>query len=196
MLDSVKRTLKLHEVEFFEDVEFKSLTTIKCGGIASMVVLPKTLNEYIFVLRHLAEQKVPFKVVGNMSNVLPPRAEAPFDGTGLELRDTFTVDGMVYAKTGFGKVQLVDVGSRRSVTVAESVTYEGITYTVASIGLINSEGVYMKGRLLPLFASSVYIPKTVSYIWDNALSGLLVSITVDPENPWYVSENGNVKPKS
>ena len=132
----------------------------------------------------------------DMSNVLPPRAEAPFDGTGFELRDTFTVDGMVYAKTGFGKVQLVDVGSRRSVTVAESVTYEGITYTVASIGLINSEGVYMKGRLLPLFASSVYIPKTVSYIWDNALSGLLVSITVDPENPWYVSENGNVKPKS
>ncbi len=132
----------------------------------------------------------------DMSGVLPARAETPFDGRGLELRDAFTVDGMTYAKTGFGKVQLVDVGSRRSVTVPESVTYEGITYTVTSIGLINGEGVYMTGRLLPLFAASMYIPKTVTYIWDNALSGLLVTITVDPENPNYTTQNGVLRPKN
>ena len=132
----------------------------------------------------------------DMSNALPVRSETAFDGNGLELRNTFSVDGLTYAKTGFGKVQLVDVGSRRSVTVPESVTYEGITSTVTSIGLINDEGVYMTGRLLPLFASSVYIPKTVTYIWDNALSGLLVSITVDPENPEYTAQNGILKPKN
>ena len=132
----------------------------------------------------------------DMSGALPARADTPFNTDGLELRETFTVDGMTYAKTGFGTVQLVDMGSRRSVTVPESVTHGGISYTVASIGLISEEGYYMTGRMLPLFASSVYIPKTVSYIWDDALSGLLVNITVDPENPWYTSQSGTVKPKN
>jgi hypothetical protein len=131
----------------------------------------------------------------DMSGVLPSRAEIPFDGAGLELRDTFTVDGMTYAKTGFGKVQLVDVGNRRNVTVPETVTHEGITYTVASIGIINNEGVYMTGRLLPLFATSVYVPKTVTHIWDKALSGLLVTVTVDPDNPSYTTQNGVLMPK-
>ena len=132
----------------------------------------------------------------DMSAAIPARAESPYDGDELTLRDTFTVDGMTYALTGYGKVQLVDVGSRRSLTVPETVTYGGVTYTVSSIGLINGEGVFMKGRLLPLFTTSVYIPKTVSYIWDDALSGLLVKVTVDPENPWYVSQNGSVKPRT
>lgn len=132
----------------------------------------------------------------DMSGAVPERAETPFDGEVLTLRDTFTVDGMTYALTGYGKVQLVEVGSRRSLTVPETVTYSGVTYTVSSIGLINSEGVFMKGRLIPLFTTSVYIPKTVSYIWDGALSGLLVNVTVDPENPWFVSQNGTVKPRN
>jgi hypothetical protein len=103
---------------------------------------------------------------------------------------------MTYALTGFGKVQLVAVESGRSLTVSETVTYRDVTYTVTSIGLINGEGVFMTGRLLPLFTTSVYVPKTVSYIWDGALSGLLVNVTVDPENPWYVSQNGSVKPRT
>jgi hypothetical protein len=131
----------------------------------------------------------------DMSAAIPARAETPYSGEELTLRETFTVDGMTYALTGYGKVQLVNAGSRRSLTVPETVTHSGVTYTVSSIGLINSDGVFMKGRLLPLFATSVYIPKTVSYIWDGALSGLLVNITVDPENPWFVSQNGSIRPK-
>jgi hypothetical protein len=132
----------------------------------------------------------------DMSHAIPARAETPYGGDVLTLRETFTVDGMTYALTGFGKVQLVAVESGRSLTVSETVTYRDVTYTVTSIGLINSEGVFMTGRLLPLFTTSVYVPKTVSYIWDGALSGLLVNVTVDPENPWYVSQNGSVKPRT
>ena len=70
-----------------------------------------------------------------------------------------------------------------------------MTYAVTSIGLVNEEGVYMTGRLIPQFATSVYVSKNVSYIWDNALNGSTVSITVDPENPYYTSENGVLKKK-
>lgn len=103
---------------------------------------------------------------------------------------------MTYAVVGFDKVQLVDAGGKTRVTVPESVAYGGHSYTVYAVGLISEDGIYMKGRLLPLFTTSVYVPKTVSYIWDGALSGLLVNVTVDPENPWYVSQNGSVKPRT
>lgn len=131
----------------------------------------------------------------DMNGAIPARAETPYSGEELTLRETFTLDGMTYALTGYGKVQLVEASSRRSLTIPETVTFGGVTYTVSSIGLINSEGVFMKGRLLPLFTMSVYVPKTVSYIWDSALSGLLVNITVDPENPWFVSQNGSIRPR-
>ena len=131
----------------------------------------------------------------DMSGAIPARSATPYEGDELILRESFTLDGMTYALTGYGTVQLTDVGSRRSITVPETVTYNGVTYAVTSIGLMNGEGVYMTGRLLPLFTTSVYISKNVSYIWDNALSGILVNITVDPENPYYTVENGILKKK-
>jgi hypothetical protein len=130
-----------------------------------------------------------------MSGAIPARSETPYEGNELTLRESFTVDGMTYALTGYGKVQLTSVGNRRSVTVPATVTYGGVTYTVSSVGLMREDGVFMTGRLLPLFASSVYVSETVSYIWDGALSGLLVNITVSPDNPWYKAENGILKPK-
>ena len=131
----------------------------------------------------------------DMSGAIPDRSPTPYVGNELTLRETFTVDGMTYALTGYGKVQLTDVGDRRTVTVPETVTYNGVTYAVTSIGLMNKDGVFMTGRLLPMFASTVYVSKNVSYIWDNALSGFMVKITVDPENPYYTSENGTLKKK-
>ena len=134
-------------------------------------------------------------IILDMSAAIPRRSATPYDGEELTLRETFTVDGMTYILTGYGKVQLTDVGSRASITIPETVTYKGVTYAVTSIGLVNEEGVYMTGRLIPKFATSVYVSKNVSYIWDNALNGSIVSITVDPENPYYTSENGVLKKK-
>ena len=131
----------------------------------------------------------------NMSGAVPTRSAAPYTGDELTLRESFTVDGLTYALTGYGKVQLTDVGSRRSVTVPETVTYNGVTYAVTSIGLMNKDGVYVTGRMLPLFATSVYVSKNVSYIWEDALNGILLNITVDPENPYYTVENGTLKKK-
>jgi hypothetical protein len=130
-----------------------------------------------------------------MSGAIPARSETPYGGaTELILRESFTLDGMTYALTGYGRVQLISVGNRRSVTVPATVTYGGVTYTVSSVGLMREDGVFMTGRLLPLFATSVYVSENISYVWEGALSGLLVNITVDPNNPWYTVENGILRP--
>ena len=127
----------------------------------------------------------------DMSGAIPTRAEDPFEGDVLTLRETFTVDGMTYALTGYGKVQLTDVGGSTHIVIPETVTYHGVTYIVTSIGLINSNGAYMTGRLVSRTATTtVYVPKTVSYVWENALSGWNTTVTVDPENSWYTAENG------
>jgi hypothetical protein len=131
----------------------------------------------------------------DMSGAIPARSETPYGGaTELILRESFTVDGMTYVLTGYGRVQLISVGNRRSVTVPATVTYGGVTYTVSSVGLMREDGVFMTGRLLPLFATSVYVSENISYVWEGALSGLLVNITVDPNNPWYTVENGILRP--
>ena len=130
----------------------------------------------------------------DMTGALPARAQTAFDGDVLTLRETFTVDGMTYILTGYGKVQLTSVGSNTQIIIPETVTYNGVTYTVTSIGRINSDGVYLTGNLLSRnTTATVYVPKTVSYVWNNALSGLRLTVTVDPENPYYTSQNGTLK---
>ncbi len=131
----------------------------------------------------------------DMSDAIPPRAESPYKGSDPTLREIFRVEGMTYAVVGYNQVQLVEVTSGRQLTVPETVAYGDRLYTVVSIGLISEDGIYMKGRLLPLFTTSVYIPKTVRYVWDNALSGLLVTVTVDPGNPYYTVKNGQLVAK-
>ena len=124
MLDSVKRTLKLHEVEILEDIEFKSLTTIRCGGIASIVVLPKTLNEYLFVLRYLTERDIPFKVVGNMSNVLPP--DGVYDSVIIR---TTPLNHITFA----GNIVTADCGAKIS----------SVLWQAAKMNLGGGEGLFM-----------------------------------------------------
>ena len=131
----------------------------------------------------------------DMSGAIPDRSPTPYDGEELTLRETFTVDGMIYALTGYGQVQLTNVGNRRSITVPETVTHNGVTYAVTSIGLMDDDGAFLTGRVIPMFTSTVYVSKNVSYIWEGALSGLMVNITVDPENPYYTSVNGVLKKK-
>ncbi len=131
----------------------------------------------------------------DMSGAIPDRSPTPYGGEELTLRETFAVDGMTYALTGYGKVQLIDAGSRRSVTVPETVTYNGVTYAVTSIGAMDGNGVFVTGRVISLFTSSVYVSKNVSHIWNGALSGIIVNVTVDPENPFYTSKNGVLQRK-
>ena len=93
---------------------------------------------------------------------------------------------MTYAVTGYGKVQLTGVDSNANIVIPETVTYNGMTYTVTSIGRITENGAFITGSVLVWTTAIVHVPKTVSHIWTNALHSFWnVTITIDPENPWY-----------
>ena len=124
MLDGIKRTLKEKEVQFIENVGFNSLTTIKCGGIASIVVLPRTTRELIFVLKSAYNSNVPFRVVGNMSNILPP------DGL---------YDGIIIKTTALNGIFV----SGNTVSAECGVRISKLIWHAAHLNLGGAEGLFM-----------------------------------------------------
>ncbi len=122
---------------------------------------------------------------------LPAISQQVFDGA---LRDTFVVNNMTYAISGYRTVQFVSSTKNGNVTIPETVLYNGVTYTVTSIGGILDNGIYAPYPTV-YSANTVYVPKTVKYIWDGAFDGNQINVTVDAENPYYYSENGKVYPK-
>ncbi len=128
---------------------------------------------------------------------LPARATANYaEENGLTLRKTFSVSGFQYAVAGYNTVQLVEKEAAGAVTVPETVTYNKITYKVVAIGVINAKGLFGNGIVFK-GATSVFIPKTVQFIWDSAMvCSDNTSVTVDAENEYFCSVDGVLFTKS
>ena len=133
--------------------------------------------------------------VGNedfdMSGVLPERATDAFGSDGLTLRETFEKDGFTYAVAGYRTVQLVAISGGGSILIPESVVYDGVDYTVISIGGIGSDGVYNATSVIDSSVTGVTIPSTVKYIWYKAFSSnKLTTVTFDADNEGVVIGEG------
>ena len=64
--------LKMNDVEIKENIRLCGLSPIKIGGEADIVVYPNSLNQLIDLLHFLKKIKIRYKILGRMSNVLPP----------------------------------------------------------------------------------------------------------------------------
>ena len=128
---------------------------------------------------------------------IPERATSEYQGSAL-LRETFTQDGMTYAISGYGTVQLVCAMGLREINIPQTVVYLGTEYTVASVGIIN--GKYFEigsiafdyvNKNTTFVTVSVSVPDTVRFIWDGAFDiDSLVTISVDPNSEYFTDING------
>lgn len=137
---------------------------------------------------------------GNTANFLYPlpdrAAEKYSEDGGLTLRETFTDGVTTYAVTGYNTVQLTDSKATGAVIIPETVTYEGVSYTVISIGSIK-DGLFSDMYVISEGTTSLSIPKTVKYICDGALiCRALEAFTVDEENGFFCSVDGVLFTKS
>ncbi len=131
---------------------------------------------------------------------LPERSNSSFSGSGLMIRDTFTVDNMTFALVGDGAVQLTKIEKTGAVTVPASVEHQGVSYEVVSIGIIAPDGSLGAGSVAYVSSgysqtlyeiSSISIPATVAFIWDNALSiAALTEIDVAEDNAHFSDIDG------
>lgn len=64
--------LKLNDVEYKENLEMKNLSSVRIGGKAEVVVFPDTDEKMVSVLDFLEENKIDYKIIGRITNVLMP----------------------------------------------------------------------------------------------------------------------------
>ena len=72
MLLQIEDLLKRKDVEYKLGQSLRALSTIKIGGKAEIAVFPKSESELIYVIDMLEALGKPYRILGRMSNVLPP----------------------------------------------------------------------------------------------------------------------------
>ena len=130
---------------------------------------------------------------------LPTRATEPFDAPYLLMFDSFTLNGFTYALVGYNKVQVASIVAQGAIEIPRSVTYQGETYAVISIGAI-SNGDFsfgpiayerQNGYAVPMDVTSIRIPDSVIFIWDYALEiNALQTIEVAGGNRYFSAQDG------
>lgn len=69
-MNRLKELLNNKNIDFIENFDIAEISTIKVKAILKLAVFPKCENDLIKTLKLLWQNKIPFIVVGNVSNVL------------------------------------------------------------------------------------------------------------------------------
>lgn len=70
--------------EYLDNKSFRDLTTIKMGGPIRHFVMPYSCDDLKDIVGYLKENHIPFKVIGNGSNMIC--GESPYDGVVISLK--------------------------------------------------------------------------------------------------------------
>lgn len=62
--------LKMNDVEYKENLGLKNYSSVKIGGVASLVIFPDTIPKLITALDFLRENKFDYKILGRLTNLL------------------------------------------------------------------------------------------------------------------------------
>ncbi len=62
----------MRDVKIKANADFSSLSYIRLGGMAALVAYPKNSDELIFTIFAAEEYKIPYRILGRMTNTLPP----------------------------------------------------------------------------------------------------------------------------
>ena len=62
--------LKMNDVEYKENLWLKNYSSVKIGGMASLVLFPDTVEKMITALDFLSEKQIDYKVIGRLTNML------------------------------------------------------------------------------------------------------------------------------
>ena len=72
MTEEILGFLKANDVKYTRDEYLSRLSTVKIGGMADFVAYPDSETKLIHLVEFLEEEKIEYKILGRMSNVLPP----------------------------------------------------------------------------------------------------------------------------
>jgi UDP-N-acetylmuramate dehydrogenase len=86
MIEKFELFLEEHHLTCVEKaVSLKSLTTIKCGGEADYLVEPDNYDDLSNIFKFICENKIPYQILGNGSNILV--SDLGFPGIIISLKN-------------------------------------------------------------------------------------------------------------
>lgn len=102
--------MKIEEIcEIEKDVSFKTLTSIKIGGLIKYVAHPKTIEQLQQLLKHLQTSGIKYYVLGNGTNVLA--TDKKYDGVIIKLNyfdKIYRRENIIYAGAGAGLNRVIN----------------------------------------------------------------------------------------
>lgn len=143
-------------------VPFRSMTSFRIGGIADVVIEPTDANAFIELMRFIESQSVPFKILGNGSNLLA--SDDAYHGIVIRLRDGFNqcrFDGThIVAEAGVSLIALAHLCVERGLSGLEFIS--GIPGTLGGALYMNA-GAYQ--RCIYDLVESVHVYETGQCRW-------------------------------
>ena len=137
----IGKFLKKHG-DYRTDLSFKELTTIKMGGKIEHFVQPYNVDELINIYNYLKENNIPYKVIGNGSNLVC--GQKTYDGVVISLKhfDDYSINGdELYVDAGVLAPYLAQILAREGLSGFEFAS--GIPGTVGGLIFMNA-GAYKK----------------------------------------------------
>ena len=80
--------------------DFAKYSSIGCGGEAAIAVYPESVEELTSLIGELKKDGVPYYVLGNLTNVLPPDGVSPFVVVSTKKLNAIAMGDRVFVYAG------------------------------------------------------------------------------------------------
>ena len=138
MDETIQKIKELNIGRVEENVSLKKYTSYRVGGIASCIVYPRSVMSLVKLMRFLKEEKIPYKILGNGSNLL--FSEKKYEGVLIKLSEFDTVEfigsNKIRAGAGVSLIKLCLLAARKNLTGLEFAS--GIPGTVGGSVFMNA----------------------------------------------------------
>lgn len=129
--------LDSQDVKYQRNVKLSEQTTVAIGGLAKIIIFPKSKEQFTKVLEYLTAEKICFKVLGNMSNILPSDSNIETVIISTKKMTAFSVSSSeIIADSGVLFSRLVMNAAKHSLGGCESLF--GIPGTVGGMLYMNA----------------------------------------------------------
>lgn len=139
-MDRLRVILKNKNIDFYENFDIAEVSTIKISAIIKFAIFPKTIKDLIKILKCLWNDKIPYLVVGNISNILfYDKISFPIIITS-KMKDEFQIkENVVTVSAGMQISRFMEILKRNKLGGLEGLF--GIPATVGG-AIINNAGAF------------------------------------------------------
>lgn len=117
----IKKIESLNIGKIEENVELRKYTTYKVGGKARAIIYPKDIKSLIKLMKIIKEENIPYKILGNGSNLL--FSDKEYNGLIIKLSDFNNIEFLrgnkIRVGAGFSLIKLSLLAAKKALTGLE-----------------------------------------------------------------------------